>query len=213
LNFCVGRQASGWFLREPDSWRKQMDGIPLDCITLPEAVAARADIISDYELQREFGDYEAWGEYWQTPAVRPYLRRELSISELFRALIDGSIQAYVRDPRSAEILRLPHGEWRTHSFWWQTICGGEIRATAGERLSSFNGKIVLLTRAALELWIKQAKAKRRKPASTKVDYQVWLEKLMRASPHQRPKAKQKLREANQAVPEATWRNPGAPKKS
>jgi hypothetical protein len=209
-----------------------MDAIPIDCITLPEAVAARAKDISDYELQREFGDYEALDEYWKSPAVRPYLRRELSIRELYRALVDGSMEAYVRDPRSAEILRLPQGEWRTHGFWWQTICGGEIRATAGERLLSFNGKTVLLTRAAFELWIKDADAKRRKPASMRAACQTWLEKLMRASPHQRPKAKQKLREeaktkfgvtwrefdecwvaVNQAVPEATWRNPGAPKKS
>ena len=64
--------------------------IPADSITSPEAVAARAKITSDYELEREFGDYKSF-ELWNGPALRSYLSRELSVCELHRKLIEGSI--------------------------------------------------------------------------------------------------------------------------
>jgi len=207
-----------------------MDAIPADCITLPEAVAARAKIMTDFELEREFGDCESFGEAWKGSGGRSYLCHELAVRELYRKFIDGSIETFVRDSVSGEILRLPEWVWQHHGLWRQTICGGVVRATACEELLEFNDKLIALNQAAFERYM--VDAKRRKPASMKEACQNWLENLLRNSPHKRPKTKAKLREeamarfgvtwrefdacwkaADKAVPDANWRRPGAPKKS
>jgi len=207
-----------------------MDAIPADCITLPEAVAARAKITSDYELEREFDDYVSQGPVWQTRSGKHYMCREFAIRELHRRLCDGSIEPYIKDPKSGELVRIPQGAWRNHPLWCQTIRGGVVHATAGDRMQDFNGRSVFLKRSVVEKDITDAL--RRKPASMIAACQAWLEALLRASPGARPKPKHQLREeakvkfrvtwrefdecwkvANQAVPESTWRRPGAPKKS
>ena len=97
-------------------------------------------------------------------------------------------------------------------------------------MEEFNGRLVFLKRSVLEKHL--TGAMRRKPASLIAACQAWLEGLLRATPGARPKPKRQLLEeatvrfrvtwrefdecwkvANQAVPEATWRRPGAPKKS
>jgi hypothetical protein len=207
-----------------------MDAIPADYVTLPEAVTARAKITSDYELEREFGDYTSSGMPWSGFAAKAYLCREFSVRELHRRLSDGSIEPYIKDPRSGELMRIPQTAWRNHPLWYETIRGGAIHASACDGMEVFDGQSVFVKRSVVEEHI--ADVKRRKPASLIAACQAWLEGLLRATPRARPKPKRQLREearvrfriswrefdecweiANQAVPEATWRRPGAPKKS
>ena len=207
-----------------------MDAIPHDCITFPEAVGLRAKIISDYELQREFGDYTSRGEPWNGAGGKPYLCRELAVRELYRKLIEGSITAYIQDQASGEMMRLLQEAWKPLAFWRQTLCAGVIHAAACEAMEKFNGRTVFLKRSVAEQYL--ASVTRRKPASMKADCRAWLEGLVRASPENRVKPKDQLRReakvkfgvtwrefnecwkvVNQVVPESTWRRPGAPKKS
>jgi hypothetical protein len=209
---------------------KPMDAIPADYVTLPEAVTARANITSDYELEREFGDYTSLGMPWSDFSAKAYLCCEFSVRELHRGLSDGSIEPYIKDPRSGELMRIPQTAWRNYPLWYETIRGGSIHASACDGMEEFDGQSVFLKRSVVEKHI--TGAMRRKPASLKVACQVWLKGLLRATPGVRPKPKRQLRDeakvrfrvswrefdecwkiANQAVPEATWLRPGAPKKS
>jgi hypothetical protein len=207
-----------------------MDAIPADYVTLPEAVTARVNITSDYELEREFGDYTSFGMPWNGVGAKAYLCREFSVRELHRRLSDGSIEPYIKDPKSGELMRISQTAWRNHPLWYDTIRGGSIHASACDGMEEFNSQSVFLKRSVVEKHI--TGAIRRKPASLMAASQAWLEGLLRATPGARPKPKRQLREeakvrfrvtwrefdecwkaANQAVPEATWRRPGAPKKS
>jgi hypothetical protein len=207
-----------------------MNAIPLDCLALDEAVTTRAENTLDYELEREFGDYASFGEPWNGPGARPYLCREFAVRELYRGLSDGSIEAYIEDASSGTLMRIRQEAWRNHPRWSHTIRGGMIHATACDGMEEFNGRSVFLTRSAVEQRLTDVR--RRKPASLKAACQAWLEDRVRATPDARPKPKEQLREeamakfrvtwrefnecwkvANQAVPESTWRRPGAPKKS
>jgi hypothetical protein len=207
---------------------KTMDAIPAGYVTLPEAVTARANITSDYELEREFGDYTSLAMLWSGFSAKAYLRCEFSVREWHLSLSDGSIEPYIKDPRSGELMRIT--AWRNYPLWYETIRGGSIHASACDGLEAFDGQLVFLKRSVVEKHI--AGAMRRRPASLKVACQAWLESLVRANPGARPRPKRELlkeaklrfgvtwrdfnecwRIANQTVPEATWRRPGAPKKS
>jgi hypothetical protein len=207
-----------------------MNAIPLDYLALDEAVTARAENTLDYELEREFGDYASFGGPWNGPGARPYLCREFAVRELYRGLSGGSIEAYIEDARSGKLTRIRQGAWRNHPLWPHTIRGGMIHATACDGMEEFNGRSVFLKRSTVEQHLTDVR--RRKPASMKAACQACLEDRIRATPGAPPKSKSHLREeamakfrvtwrefnecwkvANQAVPESTWRRPGAPKKS
>jgi hypothetical protein len=193
-------------------------------------VTARANNTSDYELEREFGDYTSSGMPWSGFGAKAYMCREFSVRELHRRLSDGSIESYIKDPNSGELMRISQTAWQNHPFWYDTIRGRLIHASARDGMQEFNGRSVFLKRSAVEKHL--TGAVRRKPASQIAACQAWLEKLLRATPGARPRPKGQLREeamvrfrvtwrefdkcwiiAHQAVPEATWRHPGAPKKS
>jgi hypothetical protein len=207
-----------------------MDAIPAGYVTLPEAVTARANITSEYELEREFGDYTSLGMPSSGFGAKAFLCREFSVGEWHRKLSDGSIEPYIKDRGTGELMRIPHTAWRNHPLWYETIRGGSIHASACDGMEAFDGQSVFLKRSVVEKHI--AEARRRRPASLKAACQAWLEGLVRATPGARPKPKRELRKeasarfrvtwrefnecwriANQAVLEATWRRPGAPKKS
>jgi len=199
-------------------------------MTLPEAVTARANISSDYELAKEFGDYESQAADWLVGDAKKSLRVEFAARELHRRLSDGSIETYVRDSKSGELMRIPQGAWRHHPFWYHTIRGGVVHGSACDPMLAFDGQTVFLKRPLVDEYL--TKAVRRKPASEIAACEAWLEGLLRATPAARPKPKNQLREeamarfhvswrefnecwkvVNQAVPQSTWRRPGAPKKS
>ena len=112
-----------------------MEAIPADYVTLPEVVTARANITSDYELEREFGDYASLGMPWNGVGAKAYLCREFSVRELHRRLSEGSIELYIKDPKSGELMRISQAAWRNHPYWYDTIRGGSIHASACDRNS------------------------------------------------------------------------------
>jgi hypothetical protein len=218
------------FADETKFTEKPMNAIPPDCLALDEAVTARAENTLDYELEREFGDYASFSGLWNGPGARPYLCREFAVRELYRGLSGGSIDAYIEDARSGTLMRIRQGAWQNHALWSHTIRGGMIHATACDDMEEFNGRSVFLKRSAVEQRLTDVR--RLKPAALKATCQAWLEDRIRATPGARPKPKRQLLQeakakfrvtwrefdecwklANQAVPESTWRRPGAPKKS
>jgi hypothetical protein len=180
-----------------------MEAIPADYVTVPEAVTARAKNTSDYELEREFGDYTSLGMPWDGIGAKAYLRREFSVRELQRRLSDGSIESYIKDPKSGELMRISPTAWRNHPLWYDTIRGGSIHASACDGMEEFNRRSVFLKRSVVKKHL--TGAIRRKPASLMAACQAWLEDLLRATPGARPKPKRQLREEAMVRFRVTWR--------
>ena len=204
--------------------------VPTPYLTLPELITWRAGQVANSELEMMFPHFESRGEPWDRPHGRQYLQVELAVRTTYRDLTRGDMVAYVRDPASQELLRILPGAWRGHSLHDQTLRRGVIHAAACDPMQQIDGATVLVERSAVEDFTRAIK--RRKPTSMKRACQDWLEGLLRANPHQRSMPKAQMRDeavakfgvtwrqfdacwqaANQAVPEATWRRPGAPKKS
>jgi hypothetical protein len=207
-----------------------MNAIPADCVTLPEAIRARAELVSYRESRREFDYYAHLGVPLDDADAEPYLHREAAVRDLHCSVSEGLIDTYFCDRDTRELMRIPREAWRNLPFWRETIIGGEIQTTACDGMKGLAGQSVFLKRADFEKYL--VDVAHRKPASMKADCQFWLERLLRTIPRARRKAKSGLREeaitrfgvtwrefaacwslANQAVPEAAARRPGRPKKT
>jgi hypothetical protein len=221
------------------------DPIPEKFKTLPEAVERLVARIADREIEVVRRDLQLLHEIFgfslkelelpkpvpkpRKEALKKWTKRELAIREIYFALQQGALGAFVRHPAAGEIFRLTANDWRSAAFWDHTIRGGIIHSAAGEDIGRHDGLRVLVEEAAFSRWLTEER--NRKPAGGFREFCVLLEKQMRDSPNQklRPKSewrriakelfgvpRRKFLEAWRATNEKTdanWDRPGAPRKS
>jgi hypothetical protein len=163
-----------------------------DFVGLDQAVIRLAADIPNHEILQQprlrlIGESEYARLVWA--------KRELAILKLHAALGDGTLVALVRDPVSGSLSRLTGLDWRSMTFWRETILGGAVCAVAGE-LARHDGGHVLLESVAFNTWLLEvAKTKQVRTADDadpEARCEEWLEAEMRAGA--KPKPKPQMRE-------------------
>jgi hypothetical protein len=227
-----------------------IDPVPVGYIELDQAVSRRAARISDREYQQrmhqfraETGQPEQQSQYEaeirrpqdrkpvnsnSNPASLSWPKREFAINDLYAALCDGGLLAFVRDPTSGQMFQLTAADWRGAAFWRDIVASGVVRSSACEEIKRHDGRRILLKADQLDIWLKKLERYRPQPAEEACGQ--WLEDLMRQSPTQRPKPKPELRDVavrrfsvsgrtfdriwddKRRVTGANWGEPGAPSK-
>src|SRR4051812_30784098 len=119
------------------------DPLPQKYITLPEAVQTLSAQIADRSIGITPRDLQliceiagvSFAELDLTKprpkpdeAQRQWAKRELAIREIYVALVQGGLTAFIRDATLGGLFRLTPDDWRFAKFWDHTIRGGVIHA-------------------------------------------------------------------------------------
>lgn len=182
---------------------ENLDPIPVNYLTVPEAVEQLTAITTDIHIANARRAFErlcatVGVSLPETPppvnsfppdpkAILEWQRRELAIQNLHSALLSGALRACVRDPVSGVLFRLEPRDWATVAFWYQTIRGGTVCSSTGEAIERHEGRRLLIERISLSEYL--VSVTRRRPASNCAECRTWLEAEMKAHPLKTNKTK------------------------
>jgi hypothetical protein len=182
------------------------DPIPLDHVTLPEALARLTLAVPDREVDPRLDQTrDLLRTIFGLPALGPdggdhaaalpsdqsftkWTKRELAIRLMRRGLGDHSLPARVFEPALQCLLRLEPADWRWAALVDQIIRGGIVDALPGESIGCHQGCRVLIAASDFERWLAQKpwiSTQTRKPKRKECG--DWLKAEMLASPERAPK--------------------------